>query len=129
MNSIEFRKELVKLMPGYTWTVHQSTDPDRYISATGIQSSGFNRLSTLQIERRDRISGVEYEAKSSGYGKHCPWLSSATGATLAQALRHLQDFYEERARTYQSGAFDLKNARKVKKEPPCSSCTSESTFD
>lgn len=97
MSPADFRKELVKHMPGYKWTIHQSSCPESYLRATGIQSSGFNRLSTLQVERRDNYAGggkPRYEAKSAGYGRKAPWLHVAVGLTLAQALRSLQDHYE-----------------------------------
>ena len=66
MNSNEFRAELVKIMPGYSWTVRR--DPAwlrkavpapeglNVLTATGTQSSGSNRLSTLEVTRReDRV--------------------------------------------------------------------------
>lgn len=43
MSAKAFRGELEKVMPGYKWTVHKSNAP-RLISATGIRSSGFNRI-------------------------------------------------------------------------------------
>ena len=116
MTPTEFRKELVKIMPGYKWTVHKADEPDKYIDATGIQTAGFNRLSTLHVARREnigRIMGVEYEVKSSGFGLRSPWLSTQTGRTLAQALRSLQSHYENMASTYGSHASYLQSARKV----------------
>lgn len=59
MKSAEFRKELLKIMPGYSWTVHKTSNPER-LTATGIQSSGFNRLSTLQVTRTDKGGGPWY---------------------------------------------------------------------
>ena len=112
MNSSEFRKELIKIMPGYAWTVHMSSNPNGYLSATGIQSSGFNRLCTLQIVRTEKDSRIEYEAKSAGFGTRCPWLSIRTGETLAQALRSLQNYYETMANTYRNHAGFLEFARK-----------------
>lgn len=97
MSPADFRKELAKVMPGYKWTIHQSHCPESYLCATGIQSSGFNRLSTLHVERRDNYGAggkPRYEAKSAGYGRKAPWLHVAVGLTLAQALRSLQDHYE-----------------------------------
>jgi len=115
MNTSEFRKELVKIMPGYEWTVHRPySDVGGYLSATGIQSSGFNRLSTLQVVRRERNETVEYEVKSSGFGKNSPWLSEATDGTLARALRTLQTHYEHRASLHASHARALESARKPK---------------
>jgi len=116
MDPTAFRDELVKIMPGYEWTIHRNLFKDStYFRATGIQSSGFNRLSTLQVVKRKRIkdSEIEYEVKSSGFGKKTPWLSEATRSTLAQALRALQDHYEHMAATYRGHATALKDGRKV----------------
>ena len=113
MNSNEFRKELVKAMPGYKWTIHRSQIlvSQGVLSATGIQSSGFNRLSTLSVVRRERDSTIEYEAKSSGFGKRAPWISSHTDGTLLRALRGLQDHYTYTGHMYLNAASDLKHAR------------------
>lgn len=114
MKPADFRKELVKIMPSYNWTVHQSKCPEKYLCATGIQSSGSNRLSTLQVERRDNFAGsgkTRFEVKSAGYGKRAPWLHTAADGTLARALRNLQDHYETMARTYSGHANDLQRGR------------------
>jgi len=112
MKTSEFRKELEKIMPRYSWTVHNPfPDITGYLCATGIQSSGFNRLSTLQVERREKDGSVEYEVKSSGFGKKSPWLSSAADKTLARALRSLQTYYESMASTYSSHARSLEDGR------------------
>lgn len=114
MNTPEFRNELVKIMPGYDWTIHKSPSPEHYLLATGIQTSGFNRLSTLQVERRDNYAASgkpRYEVKSAGYGKRAPWLHTESAQTLAKALRFLQDHYETLARTYSTHANDLKTGR------------------
>lgn len=101
MNSNGLRKELVKIMPGYKWTVHRKLWPElSYNSATGIQTAGFNRTSTLHVTRREKEDGVEYEVKSSGSGKGSPWLSEHTAGTLARALRGLQDHYKDMASNY-----------------------------
>lgn len=117
MNSADFRKELVKIMPGYNWTVHRADEPDIYIDATGIQSSGFNRLSTMKVKRwgeKFRDGGVvEYEVMSAGNGVNVPWLSSTKNRTLARALRCLQEFYEAMARKYAGAANDMQRARKA----------------
>lgn len=110
MNSNEFRKELVKLMPGYDWTVHQTNAPG-YLNATGTQSSGFNRLSTLNIVRREQAGQIKYEAKSSGYGLRAKWLHESSDRTLARALRGLQSHYEAMASTYRSHAESMKRGR------------------
>lgn len=116
MTPKEFRAELVKIMPGYAWTVHKSTT-DMYLEATGTQSSGFNRLSTLKVCRRDHGNGiVSYETMSSGYGLRSPWLHRNEDSTLARALRGLQEHYEWKAANYAGHARALKEARQPKKE-------------
>lgn len=112
MNANEFRKELVKIMPGYDWTVHQKKT-DGCLSATGTQSSGFNRLSTLGVTRRERDGNVRYEAKSAGYGLRAPWLHTNEDRTLARALRGLQDHFEATAATYRNHAERLKAGRQA----------------
>lgn len=97
-------------LPGYDWTVHQ-TKADEYLSATGTQSSGFNRLSTLSVSRRERDENIRYEAKSAGFGLHARWLHTNEGGTLARALRGLQDHYESTANTYRGHAEALKLGR------------------
>ncbi len=117
MNSTEFRKQLIKIMPGYTWTVHRALAKSTYLQATGIQSSGFNRLSTLHVMRSERDSTVQYEVESSGFGRNSPWLSSKVDGTLARALRGLQDYYEGRAAIYAGHAGALRTGRKEKEGP------------
>ena len=112
MNSAKFRKELVKIMPGYSWTVHRHKTAPVYMSATGIQTSGFNRLSTLFVSRSERNNRIEYEVRSAGFGAKAPWLSEYMDSTLARALRGLQDHYENMAQNYSRHASDLKDARK-----------------
>ncbi|QEE24544.1 hypothetical protein CS053_08540 [Rhodanobacter glycinis] len=110
MNSNEFRKELVKIMPGYDWTVHK-TKSNGYMEATGIQSSGFNRLSTLRVSRRERDGKIAYEAKSAGFGLRAKWLHTNADGTLARALRGLQNHYETQANSYRAHAEYLKEGR------------------
>jgi len=112
-----FRKELTKIMPGYEWTVHRpikfsADDLPAHIEATGIQSAGFNRLSTLFVARREKDGHVTYEVKSSGFGVRAPWLAGRTSSTLARALRDLQTHYEHMASKYATHAAYLRNARK-----------------
>ncbi len=114
MNSTEFRKQLIKIMPGYAWTIHRSYPPTGCIAATGIQSSGSNRLSTLYVIRREKDNAVEYEVKSAGYGTRSPWLSTNTDGTLARALRGLQNYYEGMAENNSGHAYALKFGRKPK---------------
>ncbi len=121
MNSNEFRIELAKIMPGYAWTVHSNRtnkqmrerflDHPAVLTATGIQSSGSNRLSTLEVTRREDNGHVTYTAKSSGYGTRARWLHENTDGTLARALRGLQDHYEGHAATYRSHAMALQSGR------------------
>lgn len=107
-----FRAEVVKIMPGYEWVVNKTTS-DEHIQATGAQSSGFNRLSTLAVSRYDRDGEVIYIAKSAGYGLRAKWLHESSGATLAQALRSLQEHYEGRAATYRNHALAMQQGRKA----------------
>ena len=111
MNTNEFRRELIKIMPGYNWTIHQSRTPG-YLSATGTQSSGFNRLSTLSVTRRKQEGSVRYEAKSAGFGLRAEWLHEFDARTLASALRGLQSYYESMANTYKAHAEYLKVGRR-----------------
>ena len=109
----EFRLELEKIMPGYQWTVSRQ-HIDTCLNATGIQSSGFNRLSTLQINRREHDDCHQlYEVLSAGNGTKTPWLNSAEGKTLASALRSLQDIYESEAAKYRNHASALERGRKI----------------
>ena len=121
MNAKEFRAELEKIMPGYMWTVHQNRtlkwlrekypDTPAVLTATGIQYSGSNRLSTLEVTRRDDDGHVTYTAKSSGYGTRAPWLHENKDGTLARALRGLQEHYESKAATYRSHAAAMQQGR------------------
>ncbi|MDF5944550.1 hypothetical protein P4198_25090 [Pseudomonas aeruginosa] len=114
MKQSQFRAELVKIMPGYNWTVHASRSSEKLLVATGIQSSGSNRLSTLRVERRDDYAGSgkpRYEVSSAGYGTRSPWLHTAQDKTLARALRSLQEHYEGNARKYSIHASDLQRGR------------------
>lgn len=122
MTSNDFRAELMKIMPGYSWTVHKSlksrlpaeirNDLPDVLTATGTQSSGSNRLSTLEVTRRADGGQVTYTAKSAGYGTKARWLHKSTCGTLARALRGLQDHYEAMSRTYRSHASALELGRK-----------------
>lgn len=113
MTDAEFRKELLKIMPGYSWTVHRTTDAI-FLKATGIQSSGFNRLSTLRVERFEDDQGrVEYTVKSAGYGTKSPWAQTITDRTLARAVRHLQDHYQQKASYYSGLARSLQAGREA----------------
>lgn len=113
MNSTQFRDELIKLMPGYKWTVHRPLyRGSPRIVATGIQSSGFNRLSTLQVDRLEKDEDIRYCVKSAGFGSSASWLSECTDGTLARALRELQNHYEDMADNYSNHAVSLQAGRK-----------------
>jgi hypothetical protein len=122
INQTKFRTELKKIMPGYKWTIHRPNVYDldsekniNYSCATGIKTAGFNRLSTLEVTVIKKNKRIEYEVKSSGFGKNAPWLASREGNTLAQALRALQDHYEAVGNNYLHHAADLEGARRVEK--------------
>lgn len=108
-----FRSELEKIMPGYKWTVHQASN-DHRLDATGTQSSGFNRLSTLVVTRSVKDGAATYEARSAGNGTRSPWLATNADTTLARALRGLQQIYEYEANRYRAHACDLERGRKAK---------------
>lgn len=110
MNSNEFRKELEKIMPGYAWTVHRTTTAG-YLEASGMQCSGFNRLSTLSVVRREQDGKAKYTAKSAGFGLRARWLHENEDGTLARALRGLQAHYEATATKYRTHAEDMKRGR------------------
>lgn len=108
--SVRFRKELTRIMPGYNWTVHKTSNEHR-LEATGVQSSGFNRLSTLSVIRLEQNGVAVYEAKSAGFGRRARWMHSHTDATLSRALRGLQDYYQEKATIYRSHCASLQRGR------------------
>jgi hypothetical protein len=107
----DFRAELVKIMPGYRWTVRRASKGATRLVATGIQSSGFNRLSTLQVERVIERGAPWYKAKSAGHGTRATFLHENGDVTLARALRGLQEYYERKANTYRGHAARLQNGR------------------
>lgn len=116
MTTSEFRAELLRIMPGYSWRVLKSSS-NAYLEATGTKSSGSNRLSTLCVVRIERPGGrPSYVSKSSGYGVRAPWLHTNTDSTLARSLRGLQDHYQQKAATYSRHAADLQTARAPKPE-------------
>ena len=120
MNTKEFRAEVTKIMPGYKWTVEK---PDRIygesstasgfalMKATGIQSAGFNRMSTLHVERRDEAGKIEYEVNIADNGTRGPWVETAKGHTLARALRYVQDQCTAMEGLYRSCVFGLQVGR------------------
>lgn len=111
MTPKQFRAELVKIMPGYKWTIHKTTVTE-HLAATGIQSSGFNRLSTLHVVRDERRDEWErYVVRSAGHGTKSPWIFTNKDGTLARALRGLQDYYQSTANQYRSLAASLEKGR------------------
>ena len=106
-----FRAELVKIMPGYKWTVHRANKGALRLYATGTQSSGFNRLSTLRVERSIERDRPWYKVKSAGYGTRSPFLIEIGDLTLARALRGLQSHYECTSNSYRKLASDLQKGR------------------
>lgn len=118
MNANEFRQELVLFMPGYRWTVHRSTSP-RVMRATGVMVSGFSRLSTLEVERRENYAGSGfsgYTVRSAGFGRKAPFLAENRDITLSRALRGLLDHYQKTADTYQAHAQALDSGRRISTE-------------
>lgn len=114
MNSLRFRCELLKVMPGYQWTVHQTSRPESYQSATGTLSSGFNRLSTLSVIRTERDGEISYSVKSAPHGTKSPWEHVEEDHTLARALRKLQKHYERQAAHFRSLAECMQTGRKAR---------------
>lgn len=110
MNSAEFRKELLKIMPGYSWTVHKTPNPER-LTATGIQSSGFNRLSTLQVTRTEKDGTSWYSVRSAPHGTKSPWAAEIGNVTIARALRDLQTHYQRQAENFRVLAERLETGR------------------
>lgn len=120
MKILDFRKELKKIMPGYKWTVHRDgpylhniKNSIQVLSATGIQTKGLNRISTLHVNRTDKDGVINYTVKSAGFGRRSIWLRTETDTTLARALRCLQKEYEQTASNYTSHARDLENGRQA----------------
>lgn len=113
MDASTFRKALVKIMPGYNWTVHRAPKDAVQIVATGTQSSGFNRLSTLEVTYKSTGKGDWFTARSAGYGLRAHWLHENGDVTLARALRGLQDHYRAMAATYSGHANALEAGRKA----------------
>ncbi|WP_341896401.1 hypothetical protein [Sphingobium sp. YR657] len=118
MDATYFRKALVKIMPGYDWTVHRARKGVTTIVATGIQTSGLNRLSTLEVTYAPDDKGDWFRARSAGYGRRAPWLYENGDATLARALRGLQDYYRHTEGIYRGHAAALEAGRKVAPDAP-----------
>lgn len=109
MTPAVFRNQLKKILPGYSWTVHRDSH-NGYLEATGKQTSGMNRTSTIIVHRNgnDGSFGASY----AGFGLRAECLAqSLREPTLAQALRELQDKLERRAQKYGAAASAMKAAR------------------
>lgn len=111
IDSKVFRAALAKLMPGYRWTVHRASKGATKLVATGTQTSGFNRLSTLEVTYSSSDKGDWFTARSAGFGLRAPWLHENGDATLARAIRGLQDFYRSKAAVYAGHERAIANGR------------------
>lgn len=109
LSNADFRKELKNILPCYRWTIHL-TNSARVISATGIKSSGFNRLSTIEVLRRNE--GPWYEVAGYGHGTQGKVMGRSCGASLAKAIRGLQDHYASMTGKYDSLERQMAEARK-----------------
>ena len=94
MNTKEFREELKKIMPGYSWIIHRSWSLNSNLSATGIQSSGFNRMSTLEVLRFLRDS-------------MCRWICSAESNKLKGGNEYDSIRFSQRKANLTSDKFTL----------------------
>ncbi|MCE7797890.1 hypothetical protein LWE61_15170 [Sphingobium sufflavum] len=113
MDHRTFRASLVKIMPGYRWTVHKAGPAAKRLVATGIQSSGLNRISTLQVTCASTEGGEYFTARSAGFGRRAPWLHQNGDRTLARALRGLQIHYRAMAASYSGHEQALENGRRA----------------
>lgn len=104
------RDDLLKLMPGFKWTAHRDDSGDgSWIEATGIQTSGFNRICTVRVAVRDLNW---FEAKIAGFGARAKFVKTGCGKTLSRAFLLLQDGLKWEADMY-SGLFSkLDSARR-----------------
>lgn len=114
MDSIAFRAKLANLMPGYDWTVHRAAKDATKLRATGTQSSGFNRLSTLEVTYTSVGQADWFTARSAGYGRRAPWLHENGDVTLARALRGLQDHYRHMSGVYHGHERALAQGRSAR---------------
>lgn len=114
MDIKQFREELEKIMPGYKWVVHKAYSADDKITfATGIQSKGMNRMSTLHVKRDAcHDNDIHYSVSSSGFGKGSEIGGEESAPTLARALRQLQERYSKRASFFSGLYNDLEKGRK-----------------
>jgi hypothetical protein len=111
MTAPEFRKALLKIMPGFRWTVHKSENP-RVLRATGIMSSGSNRLATLQVIREDSEHiGVTFIARMAGNGTRAIFGPAFRNSTIASALWDLQNHHDRSAATHRVMVSRLQKGR------------------
>ncbi|TKD50563.1 hypothetical protein [Sphingomonas baiyangensis] len=106
-----FRAELTKAMPGYQWTVHRAPKDAVQLRATGIKTSGFNRISTLCVDRTTARGFPWYSARCAGFGTRAPFLGEYSDGTLLRTLSGLQRYFEQKANTYAAHARQIKSAR------------------
>lgn len=97
------KAECEKLLPKYKWRARRTTSPT-FMSAEGTISSGFNRLSTLDVDRRplfslpnEGLAKAVYCVTIHGYGKGSPQLAIAHAATLKGAISSLRKALERAA--------------------------------
>jgi hypothetical protein len=122
-----FREELKKVMPGYTWTIKENygirivdDGKTHLLKAVGTISSGFNRISTLYVERREKDGMKQYSAKSAGNGLNAGCLTDWFHHTsLRGVLRHLQEHYQWVACKYAGAERSLRDARIQKEAEQC----------
>jgi hypothetical protein len=90
----KLRQDVSTLLPKYKWTLRKGLGK---ITAEGIMSSGFNRISTMQVIY---VEGASYEVKTRGYGLQSTWERTVVNAkTLRGAVSTLRRDYGEQART------------------------------
>lgn len=124
MNANEFRQELVQVMPGYRWTVHEAT-PAGIKRATGttvvVSSNGIVLFTpTLEVERRENYAASVRPLYSVRFALRAdaPFLSEFRAATFTEALQGLQDQYQKTADTYQAHAQALASGRRISTGAP-----------
>lgn len=84
-----FLAELRTVLPGYRWTIRKASvsRPDGdYMWAEGRQSSGSNRLSSMEIERRKGAGEPSYHMKLYGHGTRGLLVAYHVGASLKLAV-------------------------------------------
>lgn len=110
MSSTDFRAELMKVMPGLDWNVHDQIS-DTCLLATGIKSRGYDRMFQMSVQKTGSGNKVEYEVWSSGYATHTNCLHPNRDTTLESAVRGLQNHYKIKENEYRSHADAIHRAR------------------